>query len=232
MVKGMDANEFINRLDQFKPALRDDFQDFKKIIENYPFFQPAMIYLLKGARHHHPDFFSFLLQQAASMTFDRTLLYKWIKNPVKRKVGKRISNATTVKTEERKTYPKKTQKEIETPVEMNYLDWIRFVNNGQKPLVNEPMNIDKKIQLIDSFLSKNPKIGATPKDAKMVDLSKESWASNSELMTETLAKVFIKQKKYGKALKAYEILCLKYPEKNGFFANQIEEIKLRQQQKE
>lgn len=226
----MDANEFINRLDQFKPALRDDFEDFKKIIENYPFFQPAMIHLLKGAQHHQPDFFSFLLQQSASMTFDRALLYKWIKNPVKRKETKRISNA--IKTENRKTYPKKTPKDIETSVEMNYLDWIRFVNNGQKPPVEEPTNIDKKIQLIDSFLSKNPKIGATPKDAKMIDLSRESWASSSELMTETLAKVFIKQKKYGKALKAYEILCLKYPEKNGFFASQIKEIKIRQQQKE
>ena len=63
-------------------------------------------------------------------------------------------------------------------------------------------------------------------------MSSESWASNSELMTETLAKVFIKQKKYRKAIKAYEILRLKYPEKNGFFADQIEEIKKRQQQKE
>ena len=55
----MDANEFIDRLDQFKPALKDDFQDFKKIIKNYPFFQPAMIYLLKGAQHHEPDFLVF-----------------------------------------------------------------------------------------------------------------------------------------------------------------------------
>jgi hypothetical protein len=44
-------------------------------------------------------------------------------------------------------------------------------------------------------------------------------------MTETLAKVFIKQKKYVKALEAYQILGLKYPEKNSFFADRIEEIK-------
>ena len=44
-------------------------------------------------------------------------------------------------------------------------------------------------------------------------------------MTETLAKVFLKQKKYGKALKAYRILSLKYPEKNAFFAVQINKIK-------
>jgi hypothetical protein len=44
-------------------------------------------------------------------------------------------------------------------------------------------------------------------------------------MTETLAKVFVKQKKFENALQAYQILSLKYPEKNSFFADQIKEIK-------
>ena len=57
------------------------------------------------------------------------------------------------------------------------------------------------------------------------DLSEKSWSSNDELMTETLAKVFVKQKKYRKAIEAYNILGLKYPEKNGFFADQIKKIK-------
>ena len=48
---------------------------------------------------------------------------------------------------------------------------------------------------------------------------------NDELMTETLAKVLMKQKKYNKALEAYQILGLKYPEKNSFFANQIKKIR-------
>ena len=57
------------------------------------------------------------------------------------------------------------------------------------------------------------------------DLSEQSWVNSNELMTETLAKVFIKQKKYVKALEAYQILGLKYPEKNSFFADRIKEIK-------
>ena len=44
-------------------------------------------------------------------------------------------------------------------------------------------------------------------------------------MTETLAKILVQQKKYNKAVKAYKILSLKYPEKNTFFASQINEIK-------
>ena len=35
----------------------------------------------------------------------------------------------------------------------------------------------------------------------------------SSIMTETLAKIYLEQKKYTKAIQAYEILILKYPEK-------------------
>lgn len=43
-------------------------------------------------------------------------------------------------------------------------------------------------------------------------------------MTETLAQIYIEQKQYEKAIKAYKILILKYPEKNSLFAKQIKEI--------
>ncbi|MNS22632.1 hypothetical protein D3C86_2061550 [compost metagenome] len=48
-------------------------------------------------------------------------------------------------------------------------------------------------------------------------------------MTETLAKVYLEQKKYQKAIQAYEILILKYPEKSHFFADRILDIKTLQQ---
>lgn len=51
----------------------------------------------------------------------------------------------------------------------------------------------------------------------------------TKLMTETLAKVYLEQKKYTKAIQAYEILILKYPEKSSFFADRINEIKNLQQ---
>ena len=46
-----------------------------------------------------------------------------------------------------------------------------------------------------------------------------------DYMTETLAKLYIKQEKFEDALKAYKILCLKYPEKISLFADQIKIIK-------
>ncbi|WP_195909874.1 hypothetical protein [Bacteroidetes bacterium endosymbiont of Geopemphigus sp.] len=43
-------------------------------------------------------------------------------------------------------------------------------------------------------------------------------------MDETLARLYIDQKKYTKTLKEYKVLILKYPEKSGFFADKIRSL--------
>jgi hypothetical protein len=87
----------------------------------------------------------------------------------------------------------------------------------------------KRFALIDRFIDKNPKITPKPTLEKTINLASESSVDQSVLMTETLAKVYLEQKKYKKAIKAYDILILKYPEKSGFFADQIRAIKKLQQ---
>lgn len=88
----------------------------------------------------------------------------------------------------------------------------------------------KKAELIDKFIETNPKISPikqTPiTPAVQIDVNKEE---NAYLMTETLARVYLEQKKYTKAIQAYEILILKYPEKISFFADRISDIKILQQ---
>lgn len=87
----------------------------------------------------------------------------------------------------------------------------------------------KKASIIDRFIKTSPKIspvksGATP--VIQIDINKDE---HSYLMTETLAKVYLEQKKYQKAIQAYDILILKYPEKSSFFADRISDIKILQQ---
>lgn len=87
---------------------------------------------------------------------------------------------------------------------------------------------EKKIALIDRFIENNPKISPVKDTPKIVHITEQSQ-DNSYLMTETLAKVYLEQKKYQRAIQAYEILILKYPEKITFFANRISDIKILQQ---
>jgi hypothetical protein len=50
--------------------------------------------------------------------------------------------------------------------------------------------------------------------ASEIDLPEDSF-------TETLAKIYLKQKRYDRALEIFKSLSLKYPEKNVYFADQI-----------
>ena len=95
------------------------------------------------------------------------------------------------------------------------------------PPVNE--NLDKKYSLIDKFIEANPKIAPVKKDSPTQVNTGKSNNDSPGLMTETLARVYLEQKKYTKAIQAYEILILKYPEKSAFFANRILEVRNLQQ---
>jgi tetratricopeptide (TPR) repeat protein len=86
----------------------------------------------------------------------------------------------------------------------------------------------KKIELIDKFIEASPKIPPIKKEAEPKVFLEPSSENNSYLMTETLARVYLEQNKYDKAIQAYEILILKYPEKSSFFANRISDIKILQ----
>lgn len=85
---------------------------------------------------------------------------------------------------------------------------------------------NKNDRLIDSFIENSPSIpkaSETSEDTR--DLSEENPYAQDELFTETLAKIYTKQKLYDKAITTYIKLSLKYPEKSVYFANRIEKIK-------
>jgi hypothetical protein len=99
--------------------------------------------------------------------------------------------------------------------------------------INFPVDEDivkkKKFDLIDKFLEENPKIGPIENVAE-INIKDSIKFDKNELMTETLARVYLEQKKYKNALQAYKILSLKYPEKSGFFADRIRAVKKLQQE--
>ncbi len=87
---------------------------------------------------------------------------------------------------------------------------------------------DKRFDLIEQFIQTKPKIKQlTSNDTTNIAI--ESVTENKNLMTETLARVYLEQKQYDKAMQAFKILSLKYPEKSGFFADRIKAIKFLKQ---
>lgn len=103
-----------------------------------------------------------------------------------------------------------------------------------QPLVSKP----DANALIDKFLEREGPLrpaqaqrrnGDLP--AAQVDLSASSLGGDPVFMTETLAQLYLQQGAFDKAVQAYEILRLKYPEKSAIFAAQILEIRLTQRNK-
>ncbi|GLU43695.1 hypothetical protein [Allomuricauda sp. NBRC 101325] len=118
----------------------------------------------------------------------------------------------------------------------SFTEWLQLTNKPEEdpqPESNEMDELErkKKFELLDKFIQNNPKI--VPKESNQkINIKESTKIDQNELMTETLAKVYLEQKKYKKAIQAFKILSLKYPEKSGFFADQIQAVKKLQKEKE
>jgi hypothetical protein len=114
-----------------------------------------------------------------------------------------------------------------------FTDWLKAIDTGTGPAAGKhegsPDESGRKISnvdLIDNFISKGSgKIVAADDSREHVDISEESVKEHEGFITDTLAKIYIKQGYYSKAIFAYEKLILKFPEKSSYFAAQIDEIK-------
>ena len=94
----------------------------------------------------------------------------------------------------------------------------------------DDFNSKKEDLIIDAFISSAPKI-SKPKASfySPINMAKQSVTDDLNLASETLARIYVNQGNFLKAIKIYEVLSLKFPEKNRYFATLIKETKQKQQ---
>ena len=146
-----------------------------------------------------------------------------------------IPEETTASEEELEVISEENEEEsqVSTPVhnptsELTFSEWLALSQASKKANPDEKALTEKdiKFQLIDEFIEKAPKIAPVSKidEVKPVPNPPVKTTEYSDLMTETLAQIYTEQKMYDKAIKAYKILGLKYPEKHEFFTHKIQQI--------
>jgi hypothetical protein len=242
------AEKFISILKNPEKLNQDETLELKKIIEKYPYFQSARSLYLKGLKNQDSFKYNNELKVTAAYTTDRTVLFDFITSIAFSGVEKQqTAQQKTMLSEEKNTLEKNanvsSEKEIVADLSIgkplsfsisekhSFGEWLQLTS--AKPIVREVKKEEKantKTSIIDRFIQKNPKINPIEKD-KTIAVSVTKNESSNSLMTATLAKVYLEQKKYENAIQAYKILSLKYPEKSGFFADQIKRVQILQKNK-
>ena len=199
----LNKNNFSDLVKNPKKITLDESISIKKIIKQYPYFQIARIIELIGLKKHNSIRFNKVLRDCAIYSTDRSVLYDIIEHEEIDLNSKSYDTINILSSEKTKN---------------SFIEWLKIT----KPVLKKTKNNNET--LISNFLKINHKI--SPNTSKSNDnLANDFKLSKKEYMTETLAKIYFEQKKFNEAIKAYEILCLKYPEKISLFADQIKIIK-------
>jgi hypothetical protein len=232
--KNLKTETFIDLLENNARIQHIETAELKVIVEEFPYFQAARALYLKELKSQDSFKYNNELKITAAYTTDRTILFNYITS----------FNADTKNILKENTQLSITTNEVKAPLEIgkpfafsstenhSFNQWLQL--SPKKVIIrNEEKQVQqkaKKEDLIDKFIQNSPKIAPLEKGIKFtVPVSKNKY--DAALMTETLAKVYLEQKKYENAMQAYKILSLKYPEKSGFFADQIKRIQILQKNK-
>jgi len=111
---------------------------------------------------------------------------------------------------------------------MDFLQWLRQADAG------ELLRLKKKSvqqQVIDRFITTAPKIKPVGKDDEEFRplADDDARTVNQEIVSETLARIYMEQQHYARAREVYQKLILLYPEKSNYFATLLKDCKKQEQ---
>ena len=217
----MTKEQFIEYIKHPETLDQTCVEGLKEIIADYPYFPAARMLYLRTLRNLNSYRFETELAKHAIYIPDRKVLYNLLKSAEK-----------PAEEFELLPFDKNAFDRFFDPDSEYQLSELNLGNTKPFELIREPiksetLDDDEPIDLIDRFIIENPTIkSATGSFSERKTLKKEDGTElDDSLITETLAAIYVRQGLYDDALKAYEKLSLKFPEKNIYFGSQIEKIK-------
>ena len=225
----MQSAQFIKHIRNPQSIQKEDLLGLNNLCKEHPYCSSLHKLRLKALKQAGSENYNNELKITAAIAGNRTLLFEYITKDSfeahKNQVVKQI-----------KTKPKEIL-QLGSPLEFDesekhsFNEWLRLthfipINREQNSNKNTKLKPAEKTSKIVDFISASKDKELPKKEFfSPTNTALKSLTENNNLMTETLAKVYLEQGHYEKAITAYEILSLKYPQKSSLFANQIKAIK-------
>ena len=238
--------KFLDILNSSSGLNSDDLLELESVLNEFPYFQAARAVYLKGLKNEKSFKYNKALKNTAAYTSERQILFDLItsddfnQNKISEHIqhnNEGLKNITVEHFNDISDSNEKTKNEefvlkIGQPLEFDkndsysFNEWLNLTKISTIDRTNHSnQRQQKNINIIDSFIDKKPRIAKLESPKSLENLAEKSILKPDELMTETLARIYLEQKNYDKAIKSFKILSLKYPEKSSLFANQIKAIK-------
>ncbi len=220
---------------------KDTLYELRNLLARYPYFQTARLLYLKNLYLLHDITFGEELRKAALYIIDRRVLFhliegeNYVLTPAQKQIAEELvsekldfDRTLMLIDSFLSSIPDQSGNSIDMDIPMDYASYL---------LTSEDVNAEKAEipkmkgqELIDGFIEK----AEIEKSIKLKPITEDEeeefespkflWEENSDdesYFTETLARIYVKQKRYSKALEIIKKLSLKYPKKNAYFADQI-----------
>ena len=216
---------------------RETLYELRTLLARYPYFQTARLLYLKNLYLLHDITFGEELRRAALYMADRRVLFSLVEGErytwkalEKQQVEEEASgvdrtlsliDAFLASLPEEPTSPGIITLPMEAATD--YTAYLMQTPDEEEKKSEEAPKL-KGQEWIDHFLENSeeqPLIASVTEEEEEEFGKTEEEPEDESYFTETLAKIYVKQQRYSKALEIITRLNLKYPKKNAYFADQI-----------
>ena len=223
---------------------RDTLYELRSILALYPYYQTARLLMLQNLFLLHDPSFDEELRRAAIYITDRRVLFDMIEaahyrlrpsKPVASQTAETTAQPSASRTISlidnflesmpKEEAPKEKRKPTPADAAVDYVAYLMESEPEGEMMPGEIPQMPGQ-DLIDSFINSdkgrivlNEGPLQAPEDEKVEEFVEKD--PEEEYFTETLARIYIKQGRYSKALEIIQRLSLQFPKKNAYFADQI-----------
>lgn len=224
----------ISNPDSLDASTLDDLQS---VVDKYPYFHTSRLLYTKNLDRTNSESYGSELSKTAVLCADRKRLFyliydedyrELLHQPAaahaeeKDRTGALLDSFLT-SLDKGETVDTTYEEEGLHIVSVDYFSYLQL--QGEESTTNQTE--DQKLQhhdIIDAFIEKAASDTIfTPGETSAAEISQNSdnMDDGGEFLTETLARIYIKQKKYEQALTIIKRLSLNFPKKSVYFADQI-----------